>query len=379
MRILTVCYEYPPIGGGGGVVAEALAQQLVRMGHDLEVVTSQFRALAAREQEGGLTIHRHACRRRHRHYTTATELLTTLWPAYRKAAGIIRDNPPHLLHAHFALPSGLVAYHLSRRFGIPYVLTVHGSDIPGYNPDRFHWHHRLVRPIWRRVMSGASEIVSPSRYLAGLVRQQIQLPVQIVPNGYMGHSGSGEQPKRRLVLVVARLFPRKGVQYFLEAIRDLDSDWEFVVAGDGPYMASLKALAGTVRPHVRFTGFIDKPSLQSLYAEARILVFPSLQENFPMVLLEGMDAGCAVITSQAHGCAEVVGDAGVIVPPANAMALGKAIRELLADPERCDLLAARSRARAALFRWPRIAELYLQVFNDAMRWRAGGAHAGRIG
>ncbi|MCH8506507.1 MAG: glycosyltransferase family 4 protein, partial [Ectothiorhodospiraceae bacterium] len=283
-----------------------------------------------------------------------------------------------LLHAHFALPTGLVAEQLSRKFGIPYVLTVHGSDIPGYNPDRFRWHHRMINPLWKRVMVGASEVVSPSKFLASLVRRQINLPIQIIPNGYSREPPGSESSKRPLVLVVSRLFPRKGVQHFLEAIRELDCDWEFVIAGDGPYMPELRALAATVRPNVRFTGFIDQTALHQLYEQARILVFPSIKENFPMVLLEGMSAGCAVITTDADGCAEVVSDAGLVVPAGSPASLKAALLALINDPARCDDLSQRARVRAEQFRWPHIASLYLEAFHGAMRWRPGGAPAGSI-
>ena len=100
--------------------------------------------------------------------------LTTLIPAYRLASQLIEMERPDLIHVHFALPSGLVAYQLSRRFNIPYVLTVHGSDIPGYNPDRFTWSHRIAGPFWRRVVKGAAVVTSPSEFLARLLRQHLE-------------------------------------------------------------------------------------------------------------------------------------------------------------------------------------------------------------
>ncbi|WP_290650297.1 glycosyltransferase family 4 protein [Aquisalimonas sp.] len=368
MRIMTLSYEYPPIGGGGGVVAAALARELVRAGHEVDVVTSRLPEQPALTVDHGVRVHRHRCRRRHPHFTTAWELTSTLLPAYRTAAALIKRDPPQLIHAHFALPTGLVALMLSRRFGIPYVLTLHGSDVPGYNPDRFRLPHWLAYPLWRRVMAGATEIVSPSEYLAGLARKHMPAPIQIVPNGYCPGLAP-QSPKRKLVLVVARLFPRKGVQHFLDAIRDLDSDWDFVVAGDGPYMQELVSRARSVRPRVRFLGFVDRETINTLYSQARILVFPSIQENFPMVLLEGMDAGCAVITANADGCAEVVGDTGLVVPVADPEALRVALERLLNDEVLCRQLAGRSMARATMFRWPRIAKLYMQVFADALHWR----------
>jgi glycosyltransferase involved in cell wall biosynthesis len=88
------------------------------------------------------------------------------------------------------------------------------------------------------------------------------------------------------------------------------------------------------------------------------MVFPSLQENFPMVLLEAMDAGCAVITTDADGCAEVVGNAGIVVPRSDALSIRAAMRRLIDDPAEREALAALARSRVELFAWPRICQLY---------------------
>lgn len=365
MNLLSLTYEYPPIGGGGGVVAAALNEELCARGHQVRVVTSRMHELAAAEVSNGVEIHRTACIRRYRHYTTAPELATTLWPAYRKAAELILQRRPDVIHAHFVLPSGLIAWQLSRRFGIPFVLTAHGSDIPGYNPDRFGVLHAALRPVWRRITCAASAVTSPSAYLANLIQRQCPgLHVDVVPNGFTPRF-TAALPKRNLVLVVARLFPRKGVQHFIEAVRQLagHGDWEFVVAGDGPYMESLRNQALALGSPVRFVGFISHGELATYYQAARIFVFPSIRENFPMVLLEAMDAGCAVITTDAEGCHEVVGDSGVVVPAGDARAIAAQLAGLMADPRRSDRLAEQARNRSARFHWDRICDLYSGVFR----------------
>jgi glycosyltransferase involved in cell wall biosynthesis len=320
----------------------------------------------------GVTVHETWCWRRHRHFTTSLELATTLTTTYRKAAEVIEKFAPDVLHAHFVFPSGIIAYLLSRRFGIPYVLTAHGSDIPGYNPDRFNLLHHLMRPLWRTVMRHATVTTSPSEFLSRLIKTHIDVPIEVVPNGYSPVTRPSV-PKRNLVLVVARLFPRKGVQHFIESLRGMESDWDFVVAGDGPYMESLQEQARINKSPVRFVGFIDKVTLHRLYQEARILVFPSIRENFPMVLLEGMDAGNAIITTDAEGCAEVVGDAGIVIPAGNAEEIRKALAILMSDSVRRNELSRLARRRVQLFRWARISRLYQGVFAAAVGHDAASA------
>ena len=376
MNILSLTYEYPPIGGGGSVVAAALNQQLVSAGHRVRVVTSTMRGLPSSEVVNDVEVYRAACWRRNRHYTTALELLTTLLPAYRLASRLIRLERPDVIHTHFAIPSGLIAWMLARRYRIPYVITAHGSDIPGYNPDRFMLLHRIAKPLWRKVIANAAAVTSPSEFLARLLREHIRVPVYIVPNGYQPDAGE-QQEKRNLVLVVARLFPRKGVQHFIEATSGMNNGWEYIIAGDGPYMQALQEQARKLSAPVSFAGFVGKAKLLELYEQAQIFVFPSIQENFPMVLLEAMDAGCAVITTDAEGCAEVVGDAGIVIEKANALQIRRALGELIHDARMRKSLSIRATERVQQFRWPRIASLYSEIFAAVIDRRI--AHVQNIG
>ena len=365
MKIISLTYEYLPIGGGGSRVAAAVNEELVRNGDEVRVLTSAMKGLPLQEKLNGVEIHRASCLRRHEHYTTAAELLTTLLPAYRLGAELIRRDPPDVIHAHFILPSGAVAWALSRRFRIPYVLTAHGSDVPGYNPDRFGLLHNLLRPSWKRILHDAAAVTSPSRFLARLIaREGGQAPVSIVPNGHWPLMNFGE-PRRHRILVVARMFPRKGIQYFIDAVSGMENGWELIIAGDGPYRAELEARARRVAPKVRFVGFVAPESLRMLYESSSILVFPSVQENFPMVLLEAMDAGCAVVTSDAEGCAEVVGNAGIVVPKGDPKGIREALERLVADPALIEELSERGVRRAASLTWNRIVPQYRAILSAA--------------
>lgn len=365
MKVLSLTYEYLPIGGGGSRVAAAINEELARRGDEVTVLTSAMKGLPAYEKAAGVEIHRAPCIRRHRHYTTAAELTTTLWPAYRRGAELIERSRPDVIHTHFILPSGAVAWALSRRYRIPYVLTAHGSDVPGYNPDRFRLLHRLLWPFWRRILDDAAAVTSPSRFLARLMHLDgCRRPITVVPNGHWPLGRLGE-PRRHRILVVARMFPRKGIQHFIDAVAGMDNGWEMIIAGDGPYRADLEARARRVAPKVRFVGFVGPESLRVLYESSRILVFPSIQENFPMVLLEAMDAGCAVVTANAEGCAEVVGDAGIVVPKGNAEGIRAALERLVADPALCDELSARGERRAASLAWQHIVPSYRAVLSAA--------------
>ena len=183
MKLLCLNYEYPPIGGGGAVASKGLAEALVKLGYGIDVVTSGMKGLPPKETLGEVNIHRVRGVRRHRHYTTTAELLTQIYPIYRRALRLARQGHYDLNHTHFIFPTGLASYLLKRKTGLPYVITVHGSDVPGYNPDRFQLEHKLSHWLWRVIVANSSGLICPSKFITGLVRQYTDQPVTVIPNG----------------------------------------------------------------------------------------------------------------------------------------------------------------------------------------------------
>ncbi len=361
MRFLMLTCEYPPIGGGAATVCRFLGRALVRLGHEVDVVTAGMSDLPPEETDDGVRILRTGGFRRARHYSTALEQATFLYPTYRTAARLLGERDYDVIHAHFVVPTGWVAWRLARRYGVPFAVTAHGSDVPGYNPDRFALIHRLLEPLWCRVLRDARWVTSPSSFLAELLRARCPVPVTVIPNPF-AFDRLPERPRRKMILAVSRLVPRKGVQFLVEAMRDLPADWELVVAGDGPSRPALERQAADLP--VRFTGFVSHERVAELYAEAAIFVLPSLVENFPMVLLEAMNAGCAVVTTDAYGCGELVGEAGLRVRPEDSRALHRVLARLIADPEERERLGAAARERASEFVPERVASRFVALFRE---------------
>jgi len=364
VNILTICHEYPPVGGGGATFCRALSEFFSSMGHRVDVVTSRMRGLPEYEQSNRVHIHRVPCIRRYRHYSTFPELCTQLWPSYRKATQLLRDRHYDVGHCHFVVPSGIVAHALWTSRRLPYVLTAHGSDIPGYNPDRFGLTHSLIRPVWKRIIQNSSSVTTPSVFLSQLIRHQIAVPVEVIPYGFTALA-RGDIRRQNRILVASRMVKRKGFQFFIQALKQIDTDWETWIVGDGPYLPTLKRMSAEAGLDTRFLGFVPRDELWELYQSARIFVFPSIQENFPLVLLEAMAAGCAVVTTSAPGCVEVVGDAALKVEPSNPGALRDAVSGLLGNEAQINELAELGRQRAALFSWDRIAPQYEALFLEA--------------
>jgi glycosyltransferase involved in cell wall biosynthesis len=373
MRLLTLCYEFPPLGGGGARVVHGLTRELVRMGHEVDVVTMGWQGLPRQEVVDGVQVHRVSCGRRALHVCTGREAATYLVAAIPVALRLARQRRYDLNHTHFIFPDGVIAWLLRRRTGLPYVITAHGSDVPGYNPHRLRLAHQVLAPAWRAVVGDAAHLICPSQTIRSLVlRHQAEPKITLISNGTDPDRFRPTADGTR-ILSVCKMFERKGIQHLLLALEGMPLQHEVQIVGDGPYLPSLQELAARTRVPVRFCKWLDNGSEQmtELYERSGIFVLPSESENFPVVLLEAMAAGLAIVTTKGTGCAEVVGETALLVPPKDVGALREALRRLISDPNlRASLGAAARRRLVENFGWPVIAQQYVALYERHAR--AGG-------
>ena len=383
MRVLTLSYEFPPIGGGGGGVVKGLASHLVAMGYTIDVVTMGFRNLPREEIVKGITVHRVDCGRRSESVCSPAEALRYMLRARPVVARLLDTHAYDLVHAHFILPDGLLALQVAAPRGIPYIITAHGSDVPGYNVKPFFkLAHPLLKLPWRRITSRAAEIVSPSETLAGLIHSVGPgTQVSVIPNGML-EDMYVPKPKQEQVFVATRLVERKGVQYLLRALAGDAIKWPVIIGGSGEHEAALHSLNEQLGEPAQFIGWLNNESqeFRDLLEQSAIYLLPSDYENFPVCLLEAMAAGCAIITTKGHGCEEVVGDCAELVTPGRADAeacireIRAALLRLTADRAYCDALGARARQRLdENFTWTAVARRYAEVYQRHALGRAASA------
>lgn len=365
-----LCYEFPPIGGGGAQVVRGLAGELVAAGHDVDLVTMGFRGLPREEETEGIRVHRVPCLRRKEFVCTAPEAATYAASAFPAVLRLAAEARPDIVHAHFIFPDGFLAWSTRRRTGLPYVITAHGSDVPGYNPHRLKAAHRLLAPLWSSVTGGARRIVCPSESLRSLVARRGRGDrTVVVPNGIDPGRFDPNRKKNERILVATRMLERKGVQHLLAALARFPRPVGVDIVGDGPFLPELRRMARELGVDARFAGWLDggSPELKELFETSGIFVFPSEAENFPNVLLEAMTAGMAIVTTAGTGCAEVVGDAAVLVPPKDPAAIREALPALLDNPALREILGTAARARVEkLFSCRAVAGRYAEIYGEAV-------------
>lgn len=371
MRALLLSYEFPPLGGGGAHVVRDLSRELTRLGHQVDLVTMGYRGLPRHEVVDGVAVHRVRCVRRKPFVCTIPEAATYLAGALPVVLGLAARHRYDIIHAHFIFPDGLLAWAASRLRQTPFVITAHGSDVPGYNPHRLILAHKLLTPFWHLVVHAARCIICPSAWLQELIRRRCRRGrLTVLPNGILLTKFQSGQARQARVLVVTRMLERKGVQYVLEAVSRLERPCPVHLVGDGPYLPALRAQAERLKLPVTFWGWMDNssPQLKELYETSRIFALPSEAENFPIVLLEAMAAGAAIITSQGTGCAEVVGEAALLVPPKDAAAIGKAVTTLLGEPALAERLGQAARTRIEQrFSWGAVATSHVALYEQQLQ------------
>lgn len=361
-------HEFPPVGGGASPVSFELCTHLAKLGHHVDVVTMHYKDTARFERVNGFNIYRTPAMRRKPDICYPYELATYVPGAFFKALQLARENKYDIIHCHFVVPGGILAWLISRLTQTPYIITCHGSDVPGHNPERFILLHKIVKPFWKFIVNKASGITAPSNFLAKKINVVApKANVTIIQNGIDSDRFNPTLEKDKKILLCSRILKFKGFQYVLQAVKDMDSGWQIDIVGDGPYLPELKRKAQDVKMQVEFHGWVERGSKQfySLYDKASVFVFPSTAESFGMVVAEAMAAGCAVIASDIPAHREVLGDAGLYVELHNAQQIQLQLEKLTGDDKLRYDLTQKARERVMKkFSWPQIAGGYIKFYRE---------------
>lgn len=369
-KLLMICHGFPPYYGGAELAAGALAREAVRSGHwEVAVLTSDLGGrLKAEEDWEGMKIFRIPAPKKEWTRHSATELGAFYVSARRHAESAINRFKPDYVMAHFSFPAGRLARHLHKRFGIPYSVILQGSDVPGYQPERFRFLYPMLKPVVRNVWQKAAHVVAVSEELKALTSRTLpNKPIDVIPNGvdievFSPRITDSRDSDKLAVLVVAQLIERKGIQFLIEALSSLDEEdrkrFHVDIYGSGPYESTLKTLAASagLAELIRFRGLAAHEELPKVLRAADLFVQPTLQEGLPLALLEAMASGLAIVTTPVGGipCAVTNGQSGLLVSPADAPALAHALKTLINDPALRAKLQAGAREAALPYGWPSV-------------------------
>lgn len=391
MRILFCNYEYPPLGGGGGVVNAALAEALAKR-HDVTVLTSRALGLPAESVSSGVRVVRSPVFFR-RQYAAANfpSMFAYLLTGSRRGRALVRERPFDIVNTHFALPSGPVGHAVARAGRIPNVLSVHGGDL--FDPSKRSSAHRHapLRAAVRYLALQADGVVAQSRDTAANLARYFapEVEAEVIPLGIAKPPDVAPSRERfgigrdDLVLVtVGRLVKRKGVDQLLDVLARLRNERvKLLVLGSGPCGDALERQAARLGlgPRVRFVGRVTEQAKFEMLASADLYVSTSQHEGFGLVFLEAMACGLPIVSYDRGGQADflVDGVTGHLVPLNDRETFAARCAALIADPARRAEIGAANRRLAEDFFIDRCAERYEALFASVIA--AGARSAGRQG
>lgn len=396
-NILFFNYEYPPLGGGAANATKYLLREYAKR-DDISVtlITSSTDKERVESLSENVSIHYlDIGKQGNIHYQSNKDLLTYSWKAYWYAKNLLKTQQFDLIHAFFGIPCGFIA----QRLGLPYIVSLRGSDVPFYNP-RFEkldklLFQRMSRDIWKNSKAtiansqGLKDLAlesAPTQEI-GVIYNGIDinefsskwdLTEAVIPNS-IGDISENQQnhssttsvlPARHSelvsessplkILAVGRLIPRKGFDLLIQAAQGLDVT--ITIIGDGPERENLQTMAQDLQVPVTFTGAIDHDEIVQHYQAHDLFVLPSANEGMSNTVLEAMATGLPIITTNTGGTAELITDNGWVIDRTD-QALKTALTEAIETRETLITKGKSSRSKAETMSWTAVADSYIQEYQ----------------
>ncbi len=407
MKIGLLSYRGNPYCGGQGIYLTYLANELIKLGHEVHVIVGPPWPLFLK----GATVHQvenfnffgkksdflppgnpfkifsplHFYEFGASRLGIFPEIKAFSFRAFFKLLHLARTHRFDILHDNQCLGYGMLLWKL---LGVPVVSTLHHP----LSIDRATWFEQpstlkqkvkrvLYYPLLMQkiVSNHLDRIITVSHDSAREIHQAFGIPpekIRVVYNGLDSREfapipGLAKKPNS-LIFVGNSEDRKKGLLYLLQALAYLPESVSLtVVDGGAPQRSFAPMLVEKykVGRRVFFTGKIGPGDLVRLYGSAEIAVVPSLYEGFGFPAAEAMSCELPVVSSTAGALPEVVGNdgAGILVPARDAPALAKAIRRLLEDPRLRRQMGQAGRRRVVnLFTWENAARQMVEVYREAI-------------
>lgn len=384
LRILILDNEFPPLGGGTGVINYHVMTELDRHENvQVDLVTSS-RTKHRYEVDGfgkRGRIFRVPVDNKNIHHSSNTELLRYTFKGLRQAYRLMRQQPYDLCWAYATVPAGFIALAMRVRTGLPYILITQGPDIPWYE-RRYYPLYPVLLPIVKLIWHFAAVVTAQSEASKGLIRKTSpRLPIKIIHNGVeierfaptLKLINQRGQRQPLTFACVGRLIERKGQQHLLQAVdllnrRGFFGRFRILLVGGGDSEEQLRHQCArlNLQDVVTFAGVVARDDMPQRYAEADVFVLPSYNEGMSVALLEALASGLPAVVTETGGTAELVKDNGFIVPWADPVALADALEEFLRKPRLCREMGQKSYQVAENFSWKATAQAYLDLSHSCL-------------
>lgn len=331
MRVAIVLKAFPPDAVGGmETQTRQMAAELRAAGHDVTVFTKAYGDHD--DGDAPYEVVRVWNWQRTPFLSDLTFLVVALLAVFR------RRREFDVLQCMMLYPVGFLGYVLNLVTELPYFAWIRGGDY--YLMRDVRWKRWMMR----RVL-GDTLVLAQSEEIRADVRadfdDDIDPDLRVLGNAVSVPEARADGDG---VLYVGRLAPKKGLEYLLRAVADLET--HLTVVGDGAERDRLEALAAALEADVTFVGEVPPDRVEEFYRDAAVFVLPSVEgEGMPNAVLEAMAWGLPVVATDSGGLPSVIddGQTGYVVPMRDSEALRERVDDLLAAPERREELGTAAR------------------------------------
>ena len=378
MRIALVTpYDYPYPGGVTLHVA-GLDRVFRQWGHEVWILASSSKD----EDELGHNVLKVAGGIVPLHASGSISRVSLSPRLYRRVKNILQEKAFDIVHLHEPLMPmlPLAVLRHSRTVNVGTFHAYRETSHPGYE----HGRH-LLQPFFDRLAAR----VAVSEAARDAVARYFPGEYAVIPNGVDYERFAAAEPlpfyndDRPTILFMGRLEKRKGFEYLLDAfarVRHHIPNARLIVAGafskedKEPYViqARREGIHG-----VHFVGYVPEAEKPRYFRSCDVFCAPSLgYESFGIVLLEAMATGRPIVASNIPGYRSVLtnGCEGLLIEPADPLALAEALIRLLRDPELRQRMGERGRKTAASLAWPNVARRVFDVYETALAQKETRAH-----
>jgi glycosyltransferase involved in cell wall biosynthesis len=278
----------------------------------------------------------------------------------------------------FGIPDGPIGWFLKRVYGLPYLISLRGADVPSDEVKRFARQYRILRPFIRWFWRDADALVAVSNGLREYAFQTTpDLPIKVIPNAI--ELSEFTPPRQRALngtvrlLFVGRFNAFKNVETLLKALGLVAAqnitNFELHLVGDGERRSSLERLVVEqgLTKRVRFLGWVEREKIVEHYRRADLFVTATTWEGMPNTVLEGMACGLPVVATRASGLDELVteGVNGYLVDINDPVALAERLADLIDNPYERQRMGKESRKIAEReFAWDYITQQYVEIYQN---------------
>lgn len=380
MKILFFNYEYPPLGGGAGNATAYILKEYSKISDfEVDLVTSSIDNKYHFEKLGeNVSIHRLPIgkNKKNLHFQSQKDLLIYFLKAYFFSKKLAKKKKYDLSHSFFTIPCGFISLILKCQLKIPYIISLRGSDVPGYS-ERFLFLYKIITPLIRVIWRGSFKVIANSKGLRDLaLKTDPKEEIRIINNGIDIENFRKSESKKNIenkdlfrILCVTRITPRKGVRYLIEAFKNLSGNNDGIslkIIGDGDEKKELQELVKNlgIQNKVEFTGLVSHEKLPPYFSEADVFVLPSLNEGMSNSMLEALASGLPLVATDTGGTKELLeeGKNGLIVKMKDSRDIAEKINILFEDNNLRMKMGEESRKKAELMSWEKVAREYFDLY-----------------